>query len=193
MGLLYHYADIVYVSALKSANRTVPASHLRSVNLIYQMGGNIYTFHNVSLRSLSLNGQKLYAVTAQQEAQVVCHKQCYRLYLGVNILAKVKTENDAEEELQCILKDISATGMGIFSHKKLEESAKIEVSFRLNNVKEILSGNIMRIYEFKNGTGYLYGCEFTEPNETIDKYVTARVERMIHKNEDKQKVQRNLG
>jgi c-di-GMP-binding flagellar brake protein YcgR len=179
VGLLYKYADIVYISALKSAGKTVPASQLRSVNLIYRSEAGIYTFHSVALRSLSLQGQKLYAVTSQQEAQEVNHRQSYRIYLGINIMAKVVTEND-EEELQCILKDISATGMGILSRKKVEESARIEVSFSLHNVKEKLIGYIARIDEFKNGTGFLYGCEFTKPNETIGKYIATKVEKLTN-------------
>lgn len=191
VGLLYKYADIVYVSALKSAGKTVPASQLRSVNLIYKSEVGLYTFHNVALRSLSLNGQKLYAVTSQQEAQEVNHRKSYRLYLGVNIVAKVVNEDDIEE-LQCILKDISATGMGILSRKKLDENARIEVSFRLNNIKEIMVGYVARIDEFKNGTGYLYGCEFSEVNETIGNYVAAKMEKLINKNDEGFRAERSM-
>jgi c-di-GMP-binding flagellar brake protein YcgR len=179
VGLLYKYGNTVYVSALKSAGKTVPASKLRSVNLVYRTEVGAYTFHNIQLRSLSLNVQKLYAVQTEHEAQIVNHRKSYRLYLGANIFAKVIKENENEESLQCILKDISSTGMGILSRNKVDETSRIEVSFKLNNNKETLVGRIARVDEFKNGTGYLYGCEFDEPNETIGKYVAQQVEKLI--------------
>jgi c-di-GMP-binding flagellar brake protein YcgR len=185
VGLLYQYGNTAYVSALKSAGKTVPASKLQSVTLVYQTNAGSYTFHNVNLRSLSLNGQKLYAVQSDKEAQIVNHRKSYRLYLGANIVAKVIKTDGTEEELQCILKDISATGMGILSRRKVEETAKIEISFKLYNNKETLVGFIARTDEFKNGTGYLYGCEFEEPNETIGKYVVQQVEKLMNSKEDK--------
>ncbi len=185
VGLLYKYGNTVYVSALKSAGKTVPASKLKSVNLIYQTEVGKYTFHNIGLRSLSLNGQKLYAVQSDKDAQMVNHRKSYRLYLGANIVAKLINEDGSEESLQCILKDISATGMGILSRRKVDETAKIEVSFKLNNNKETLIGNIARVDEFKNGTGYLFGCEFDEPNETLGKYVAQQVEKLMNEQEEK--------
>ncbi len=185
VGLLYQYGNSVYVSALKSAGKTVPASKLRSVTLIYRSDIGVYTFHNVKIRSLSLNGQKLYAVQSDKEAQIVKNRKSYRLYLGANIMAKVINIDGTREELPCILKDISATGMGILSHRKVEENAKIEISFKLYNQKESLVGFITRTDEFKNETGYLYGCEFEEPNETIGKYVAQQVEKLLNSKEEK--------
>lgn len=184
VGLLYKYGNTVYVSALKSAGKTVPASKLKSANLVYRTEVGAYTFHNIGLRSLSLNGQKLYAVQTEHEAQIVNYRKAYRLYLGANIFAKVIKENENEESLCCILKDISSTGMGILSRQRVDETAKIEVSFKLNNNKETLVGRIARVDEFKNGTGYLYGCEFEEPNETIGKYVAKQVEKFTNQRED---------
>lgn len=191
VGLLYQYGNTVYVSALKSAGKTVPASKLRSVTLIYHSNVGTYTFHNINIRSLSLNGQKLYAIHSDKEAKITSHRKSYRLYLGTNIVAKVIKIDGSEEELQCILKDISATGMGILSHRKVEETAKLEISFKLNNKKETLVGFIARTDEFKNGTGYLYGCEFEQPNETIGKYVAQQVEKLINSKEERLSAQQS--
>lgn len=191
VGLLYQYGSTVYISALKSAGKTVPASKLRGVNLIYRTNTGVYTFHNVNLRSLSLNGQKLYAVQSDKDAQIVNHRKSYRLYVGANVVARIINADGTEEELHCILKDISATGMGILSHRKVEESAKIEISFKLSNKIEKLVGYIARADEFKNGTGYLYGCEFDEPNEIIGKYVAQKVERLMSIEEGKLSTQQS--
>ncbi len=192
VGLLYQYGNTVYVSALKSSGKTVPASKLRNVTLVYRTNAGMYTFHNVNIRSLSLNGQKLYAVQSDKEAQVTNHRKSYRLYLGANIVARIIKDDGTEEELQCILKDISATGMGILSRHKVEESAKIEISFRLYNNKETLIGFIARVDEFKNGTGYLYGCEFEQPNETIGKYVAQQVDKLINSKEERLSTQQSM-
>ena len=182
VGLLYKYAETVYVSALKTAGKTVSATKLHSVNLIFRTEVGWYTFHNVALRSLSLNGQKLYAVSSEREAQEVGYRKTYRLYLGVKINARIVI-GDEMESIRCILKDISATGMGILSNKKIDENARIEVGFRLKNVNEVLVGAITRIDEFKNGTGFLYGCEFTEANETIGHYVNQQISKLVQKND----------
>jgi hypothetical protein len=76
-------------------------------------------------------------------------------------------------------------GMGILSHVQIDPSAKIEIGFRVNkNKKETLVGGITRVDEFKNGTGYLYACEFLEPNDTIGKFVAYQIEKMNKKNEN---------
>jgi c-di-GMP-binding flagellar brake protein YcgR len=192
VGLLYQYGNTVYVSALKSAGKTVPASKLRNVTLIYHTNLGRYIFHNVSIRSLSLNGQKLYAICSDTEAQIKKYKKSYRLYLGANIVARVINTDGTEEELRCILKDISANGMGILSHYKVEETAKIEISFKLYDKKETLIGMIVRTDEFKNGSGYLYGCEFEEPNEIIGKYVAQQVEKLLMEKEKKLSTRQNM-
>jgi hypothetical protein len=92
--------------------------------------------------------------------------------VGIPITAKVIVKEKAKY-IDCILKDISMTGMGILSLNRIDEIAKIEISFRVNdNTVETLIGSIVHGYTFKNGKGFLYGCEFDEPNDTIGKYVS---------------------
>jgi hypothetical protein len=68
-------------------------------------------------------------------------------------------------------------GMSLMSSKKIDNYAKIEISFRVNdNSYETLVGTIVREYEFKNGKGFFYACEFEKPNEIINKYVTRKQE-----------------
>jgi hypothetical protein len=69
-------------------------------------------------------------------------------------------------------------GMGILSNKKIEKESKIEISFRVNaESTETLVGNIIQVYEFKNGKGFFYGCEFDEPNEIIGRYIAGQKEK----------------
>ena len=182
VGLLYKNAKAVYVSAIKNAGKTIPATHLFHVHLTYKTNEGLYIFKNVGLRSMSYNGQKLYVVQSDNEALIVDYRKTYRLYIGKNINAKIITESHTES-LRCILKDISMNGMGILSNNQIDQKAKIEISFRVNkNNKETLTGMIIRVDEFKNGTGYLYACEFTEPNDTIGKFVAYQIEKMNKSN-----------
>ncbi len=188
VGLYYKYSEAVYISALRTAGKTVPASKLQSVTLVYRNEEGMFTFHNVAMRSLSLSGQKLYAVESAQEAQRIRNSRAGRLHLGIQVVAKI-TMGESSESLQCMLKDISATGMGILSNKKLDEAAKIEISYKVKNLSEVLVGHIVRINEIKNGTGYLYGCEFEEPNETIGKYV---IHKLLLKEVEKKKAEESI-
>ncbi|MBP1754657.1 MAG: PilZ domain [Firmicutes bacterium] len=182
VGLLYKNAKAVYVSAIKNAGKTIPATHLFHVHLTYKTNEGLYIFKNVGLRSMSYNGQKLYVVQSDNEALIVDYRKSYRLYIGKNINAKIITESHTES-LRCILKDISMNGMGILSNNQIDQKAKIEISFRVNkNNKETLTGMIIRVDEFKNGTGYQYACEFTEPNDTIGKFVAYQIEKMNKSN-----------
>jgi hypothetical protein len=62
--------------------------------------------------------------------------------------------------------------MNLMRIVKIDEQSKIEISFRINyETVETLTGNIVQSLELKNGKGYLYECEFDEPNESIGKYV----------------------
>jgi hypothetical protein len=183
VGLLYKNAEAVYVSAIKNVGRTIPASKLKNVILIYKAVAGVYIFKDLTLRSIAYNGQNLYVIQTEQEAQKISHRNAVRLPLGVNVSAKIITTDGIENHIYCILKDISMTGMGILSNKKIDKIDKIEISFRVNETKETVVGNIIHIYEFANGKGYLYGCEFDEPNGSIGKYVERQYAQAIIKNE----------
>ena len=183
VGLFYKNTRAVYVSAIKNAGKTIPATQLYTVFLTYKTNEGLYIFRNVALRSISYNGQKLYVVQSELEALIVDYRKSYRLYLGKNISAKVNS-GDQAETIHCILKDISMSGMWILSNLQIDQTAKIEIGFRVNkNKKETLVGNITHIDEYKNGTGYLYTCEFLEPNDTIGKYVAYQIDKMNKKNQ----------
>lgn len=183
VGLLYNNANAVYISAIKNAGKTIPASQLYQVILTYKTNEGLYIFKNVALRSISYNGQKLYVVQTDREALVVDYRKSYRLYLGKNISARV-IKDDRAESIHCILKDISMGCMWILSNLQIDPSSKIEIGFRVNkNKKETLVGNITHVDEFKNGSGYLYTCEFLEPNDTIGRFVAYQINKMNRKNQ----------
>jgi hypothetical protein len=185
LGLLYNNKKAVYVSAIKNAGKTIPASHLYNTHLIYKTNEGLYIFKNVALRSISYNNQKLYVVQTDQDALIVDYRKSYRLYLGKKVSVKIVKEEQFEN-VQCILKDISMNGMSILSHIPIDQAAKIEIGFRVNkNSKETLVGNIIRVEEFKNGTGFLYACEFDEPNDTLGKFVANQIEKMNKGNDKK--------
>ncbi|MHB8128292.1 MAG: PilZ domain-containing protein [Mobilitalea sp.] len=171
VGLLYKNAGTVYVSAIKNAGKTIPASKLKNVIMIYKAVAGVYLFKDLAIRSISYNGQNLYVIQTEQEAQKVNHRNAVRLSLGVNVSAKIIMTDGSVNHIYCILKDISLTGMGILSNRKMDKMDKIEISFRVNDNKETVVGNIIHIHEFVNGKGFLYGCEFDEPNGSIGKYV----------------------
>lgn len=178
-GLLYRYSDTVYVTGVKSAGETITAKRLRNFSLIYKTDAGIYSFSNLNPRSVSYCGQNLYAIQSDQEAHCINHRNAFRLFIGAPVCVKI-AENGAIRYLDCILKDISMTGMGIVSNTKIEEFAKIEISFRVNeNSQEKLIASIIHSREFRSGNGYLYGCEFDAPNEIIGKYILKRQAQMM--------------
>lgn len=173
-GLLYKYADTVYVSAVKSAGKTISAKKLREFKIYFKTDVSVYSFSDLNPRSISYNGQNLYAIQTNQEAKLIKQQTAYRLFVGAPVCAKV-TSQGVTKQVNCILKDISMTGMGILSLKKIDEDAKLEISFRTNDSQpEVLTANITHTREFKSGNGYMYGCEFDVPNEIIGKYITNR-------------------
>lgn len=184
VGLLYKNEKAVYVSAIKNAGKTVPATHLYNTVLTYKTSEGLYIFKSITLRSISYNGQKLYVIQTDQEAMIVDYRKSYRLYLGKNISAKIIMD-DQSKNIHCILRDISMSGMWLLTNIQIDPSAKIEIGFRVNKKdKEKLVGSITQVEEFKNNTGFLYTCEFQEPNEIIGKFVEYHIERMNKKNQE---------
>ena len=175
----------MYVSAVKNAGKTVPASKLKNAALIYKSGAGMYVFKNVALRSISFNGQNLYVVQTDQEAEKVVLRNPSRLYVGAHVSARIIIDNEESAYyMNYILKDISMTDMGILSSKKIDQDSKIEISFRVNeNDIERLVGKITRVNEFKNATGFLYGCDFEKPNDTIGKFVARKLQQINNGNE----------
>jgi hypothetical protein len=178
-ALLYKLDTTVYFSAIKSAGKTIPATKLKNIMLIYRENGNIFLFKELPLRSISYNGQKLYAIPSDIEAQKVKLKNTYRLFIGAPIAARIILPDETNRNINCILKDISMVGMGIICREKIDQLSLIQISFRVNEeTNEELVASINQEYEFKNGTGYFYSCEFKEPSETIGKFVARHYEKM---------------
>lgn len=178
-ALLYKLDTTVYFSAIKAAGKSIPAIKLKNAMLIVRENGNIFLFKELPLRSISYNGQKLYAIPSDIEAHKVKLKNTYRLFIGAPIAARVILPDETSRYINCILKDISMVGMGIISREKIDQLSRIQISFRVNEEKnEELIANITQEYEFKNGTGYFYSCEFDEPSDTIGKFVAKHYERM---------------
>lgn len=178
-GLLYNINQTVYVSAIKSAALVIPASKLKNVILVYKSEIGVYSFHELLPRSISYNGQSLYAINSEQEAMVINHRKAYRMFVGTGIVARIIKVSGSVSNLYCILKDISATGMGIVSNQKIDMLSKIEITFNVNQEKKAtLIGNIIHMNEFANGKGFHYGCEFDEPNEMLGKYIAKKQEEM---------------
>jgi hypothetical protein len=175
VGLFYKNADAVYISAIKNMGNTIPASKLKNIDLIYKTDTGVFLFRGVMLSSITVEGQKMYSVVSGQDTPQLNHRNAYRLFIGANVAAKLILP-DGCAYINCLLKDISMTGMSLLSNKKIDKLSKIEISFRVNDKMEVLIGNIIHVYEFKNGKGFLYGCEFDEPNVTIGKYVERQQE-----------------
>lgn len=163
--LLYKNAKTVYVSAIKSAGKTVPATKLKGVALIYKTDAGMYLFKELAIRSISYNGQNLYVLQTEQEGQRVILKNASRMFIGAPVVARINTDNaSVTNYLNCILKDIGMDGMSIMSSKKIDNYAKIEISFRVNdNSYETLVGTIIREYEFKNGKGFFMDVNLRNP------------------------------
>jgi|GEM_PF-3139407 hypothetical protein len=173
-GLLYRIADTVYVSAVKTAGKTISAKRLLNFTLIYKADGSIYSFTGLNPRSISYNGQNLYAIQTNQDGKLISQRNATRLFLGAPVSAKITSEG-APRHLHCILKDISMTGMCIVSLSPIDETSKIEISFRANeSAAETLIASITSTREFRSGNGFLYGCEFEAPNQIIGKYIEKR-------------------
>ncbi len=178
-ALLYKLDATMYFSAVRGGGKSIPAAKLKDVILIYRVDGDIYLFKELPLRSTSYNGQKLYAIPSGQEAKKVRVKNTYRLFVGAPIATKLLYPDDTQRYINCILKDISMTGMSLISRDSIDELARVQIAFLVNEDKrEELIGSIVRSYEFKNGTGFFYSCEFDEPSETIGKFVAKQYEKM---------------
>jgi hypothetical protein len=178
-ALLYNINQTIYVSAIKSAAVIIAATKLKNVSLIYKTEIGVYNFKNLIPRSISYNGHSLYAMNSEQEVQIVNFRKVYRLFVGAKITAKMIAADGNATSLYCILKDISAIGMGIVTKQKIDMLTKIEICFRVNRDRiEKLIGNIVHEYEFVNGKGFLYGCEFIEPNVRIARYIIKKQKEM---------------
>lgn len=173
--LVYNLNQIVYVSAIKSAGHVIPAVKLKNVSLIYRTELGVYVFRKLLPKSIFYNGQNLYALSSEEDVVPKNNRKNLRLHVGVSISAKIYTTDGRVSNVQGILKDISMTGMSIIINRKLDRTAKIEISFSVNREKiSKLMAHIIHMNEFTTGSGYIYGCEFDIPNETIGRYVVKK-------------------
>ena len=143
-----------------------------TVNLLYTENGQLYCWHDVTVKAVRYRGRLYHMVELLYSATVENRRGAYRVFIGETRF--IYHRNHVDTKLyEIFLRDISETGMCYMSKDHFEVGRAVTLQLRLVNGHELdLRAKILWKRENPNRTTtFLYGCKFTEKNKLLNSYL----------------------
>lgn len=175
MSLYKVLEEQVLLRVIDYKGKTINASIFQNPVLIYKNGDGVYKFSNIEILQTSYYGLPMYAVDGFAEVERDNRREAYRVTICEQRKLKVTTTTGKIIETLGFLKDISMTGMGLILNDKKEDINTIELSLDEAKSDEVkITSEVVRIIELPKHSGYLYGCRFYNPKESVGRYIIMR-------------------
>lgn len=186
----------VYISLIASGTRVFRFSSSDHIELIYKDGDRMWKWKEVKGSIAALDGQRVHCIESLKEGEVYNRRDAFRVRLGIEhtitkLIPRSLDEETEEEyetfEIPCVIKDLSETGIGIYTNDKMDIGTQIEVKLKTKDGILRMMGNVVRM---KNGDfgkyREFYGCSFTQVDRNLSKYLFALQRKQIKKERGEQ-------
>ena len=122
-------------------------------------------------------GRVLYKVIASGAGFEVNRREAFRLFVGLEGIARVGTNRRA---MDVILKDLSDTGFAFVVDHEIEDATGLSVRlvFKDFDRNYDLTGFIVRLVKVEEEK-YVYGCRMTMRNQLINHYISMKQRQML--------------
>lgn len=156
-----------------------PATKEIHYELSSTVGGRYYEWKTVIIKNIKLStGRDCCLVLSPTSVNPVNRRDSYRLWIGKEV---DMTLGLGGKKYRAILKDLSATGMGVLvsDGTKCKQGTSMHVLYidrDADSDKEVtfnLTGKIINVVELSEGK-WLVGCKFAESSPAIEKYVSKK-------------------
>ena len=156
-----------------------PATKEIHYELSSTVGGRYYEWKTIIIKNIKLStGRDCCLVLSPTSVNPVNRRDSYRLWIGKEV---DMTLGLGGKKYRAILKDLSATGMGVLvsDGTKCKQGTSMHVLYidrDTDNDKDVtfnLTGKIINVVELSEGK-WLIGCKFAESSPAIEKYVSKK-------------------
>jgi len=175
MNLYKVLEERVLLRVVDYKGKTINASIFQSPVLIYKNGDGVFKFPDITIAQIYYHGLPMYAIDGFVEAEKDNRREAYRVNICEHRKLRVTTTTGKIIETSGFLKDISMTGMGLILDDKKDDINTIELSLDEAKSDEVkITSEVVRIIELPKHKGYLYGCRFYNPKESLGRYIIKR-------------------
>ena len=149
-----------------------------SVSLTYSRNDKApIVWKGVGCSVVKTKGRVLYKVIASGAGFEVNRREAFRLFVGLEGIARVGTNRRA---MDVILKDLSDTGFAFVVDHEIEDATGLSVRlvFKDFDRNYDLTGFIVRLVKVEEEK-YVYGCRMTMRNQLINHYISMKQRQML--------------
>lgn len=177
----------VYISLIASGTRVFRFLNTDQVELIYKDGERMWKWGNVEGSVELLDGEKVHCLKSFKEGESYNRRDAFRVHLGIELAVikllpktKEEKENDIIDEnseykevrIPCVIKDLSETGVGIYTNDKMDIDTMLEVQLPSKDGVMKMRGNVVRKESGDFGKyREFYGCNFQQVDRRLGKYL----------------------
>lgn len=143
-------------------------------NVKCTMNDKYYVWNNVYIKTVKLpSGSAYYLVMSALDVNVMNRRNAYRLWIGEEVTVTLGLSQD---RIRGILKDLSASGMGVIvadaSDFHLERIVHVQY---IDDEKTVfnLTGKVVSVTEISPAK-ILIGCAFVAKSQAVERYVSQK-------------------
>ena len=198
----YHYrlvskieditSDRVCVTLIASRSKVFRFLEEDKVDIVYKDENRLWKWSGVKAGVVLLEDTYVHCFFTQKQGETYNRRETFRVFLGeetkityyVPDVEKSKEEDktdsknekvDSEKVCEGFIKDISETGVGIFSSQQFEKGEIIEITILSDFGNVVCKGEVVRISDEKHGIyKNYYGIYFTETSKNLPKFIFAQ-------------------
>ena len=169
---LYSIVFEAIISNGKTLGLTTNDTMVYNVKCI--MNDKYYVWNNVYIKTVKLpSGSAYYLVMSALDVNVMNRRNAYRLWIGEEVTVTLGLSQD---RIRGILKDLSASGMGVIvadaSDFHLERIVHVQY---IDDEKTVfnLTGKVVSVTEISPAK-ILIGCAFVAKSQAVERYVSQK-------------------
>ena len=164
-------SEYIIIPAVLHNNLVVEPGSFQDFEILYSTKEGIFNFQTLRADANIYLGMRVYYISCDEDVQRLNRREAYRVFFGEIVRITVISENGRQRNTEGILKDLSVTGMGVIAKQELEIGAMMKIVYNYDGLYFLLYGKIIRKEKVYRYRAFSYGCEFKEPNNSINRII----------------------
>lgn len=160
----------ILISKLTVNEQTIGFSEKCQINFLCNIEEKLFQWENVTVKLVKYDGVVYHKIDLEGEGKPFNRRESYRLYIGEDMQLLVNKPT-GPTSISVLIKDISENGVGFVTAVDIDLERTVRLKLKDSNFTLSLPGIVVR-KEFKDNINcYMYGCRFSEKNQTLGKYI----------------------
>ena len=164
-------SEYIIIPAVLQNDLVIDPSTFVDFEIIFSTKEGIFQYQAMKLDANIYMGMRVYYISSDEDIQRSNRREAFRVFFGEIVNITVISENGRKKNIEGILKDLSVTGMGVIAKQELEIGAMLKIVYNYDGLYFLLQGKIIRKEKVFRYRAFSYGCEFKEPNNSINRII----------------------